>query len=104
MLIAIALQTLNLIVSMSCHHSHCFCQQSWQLQCCRSQLRCHPTAVAPPLPVLMMLLLLLMVQLLLLWLLPLGALWEHFPHMKPHELLLAVLHRIAATATKTGGR
>ncbi len=40
----------------------------------------------------------------LLLLLPLGAPWERFPCMKPHELLLVVLHRIAATATKTEGR
>jgi hypothetical protein len=53
---------------------------------------------------LLRLLLLLLVQLLLLLLLlPLGALWERFPHMKPHELLLAVLHRIATAATKTRG-
>jgi hypothetical protein len=51
----------------------------------------HP-AVAPPPPVLMLLLLLLLlVQLLLLLLLPLGALSERFPPMKPHDLLLRVL-------------
>ncbi len=48
--------------------------------------------------------LLLLVQLLLLLLLPLGALWECLPRMKPHDLLLAVLHRIAIAATKTGGQ
>jgi hypothetical protein len=40
----------------------------------------------------------------LLLLLPLGTLWECFPCMKPHELLLAVLHRVAAAATKTEGQ
>jgi hypothetical protein len=103
-LIAIALQTLNPIASTSCHHSHCRLQQSWQLQCRTLQSCCCPAAVAPPLLVLMLLVLLLIVKLLLLLLLPLEVLWEGFPCMKPHELLLAVLHRVAATATKTGGR
>jgi hypothetical protein len=75
MLIAIVPQTSNPIASMSCHHSHCCHQQSWQLQCSTSQLHCRLTPVAPPLPVRMqLLLLLLLVQLLLYLLLPLGAL------------------------------
>jgi hypothetical protein len=49
----------------------------------------------------MLLLLVVVVQLLLLLLLPLGALWEHFPCMK---LLLPVLHRITAAATKMRGQ
>jgi hypothetical protein len=97
-LIVIALQTSNPIGSTSCHHFHCCRQQSWQLQCCTPLSRCCPTAVVPPLLVLV-----LVLQLVLLLLLPLGALWERFPCMKPHDLLLAVLHRIATTATKAGG-
>jgi hypothetical protein len=52
--------------------------------------------VASPLPVLMLLLLAVVVQVLLLLLLSLGALWERFLRMKPHELLLVVLHSIPA--------
>jgi hypothetical protein len=73
------------------------------LQCRTSQSRCCLAAVVPPPPVLMLLLLLLLVQLLLLLLLPLGALWERFPCMKPHELPLPVLHRIATADIKIGG-